>query len=445
MELLIIFLLAFVIILIIWVYFRLNQKNSDIDIEKIVQQILLANNQSQLEFLEKVLEKIDLNQNKTQNLITESDKNIQEKLTENLNQIKNHFEKQEINQRNYYEKQTLNLNKEFEKLKSENLENLNKIQNAIQDKLEKAITNLVNLNKDNFELLSKSNQDRLNQINLDVQKRLDENFARNLKSFQEVTKNLGQIQSTAQKMIDSTKSVDKLNAIFSRTSSKSFGNFGEKYLETILRENLAPNSWQKQAKMPNSEDKIDFLIYLEDKKIGIDSKFPVTKYQDYLAAETTESKKIKLKEYFQAVLAMAKDINQKYFREDFIQALFIYLPSDSMYSEVVNNQQVLETLQKLKVTPASPATVFPLVMIINQYQLKMQVSQNAESIIQGLQSVSKNINSFREEFRKLGDKIRQAQTNYDQADRSLIGVEKNILSLKSNETKNNQSDSEVLI
>jgi DNA anti-recombination protein RmuC len=143
---------------------------------------------------------------------------------------------------------------------------------------------------------------------------------------------------------------------------------------------------------------------------------------------------------------MAKDISNKYLEVDFVNVLFLYLPSDSMYNEVVNNTDVVNALQKLKVTPVSPATIFPLILIISQYQFKMQVTESADNIIQGLSHIRKNIDSFKDEFRKLGDKIRQAQDNYDKADKSLMGVEKNIYLLENTKRANEQiQEKNVLI
>ncbi len=318
---------------------------------------------------------------------------------------------------------------------------LEKTQNSIHDRLQNAILNLSELNKaeldklhqstsKSFELLSKANQDKLDQINLDVQKRLDANFAQHLKSFEEVTKNLGEMKATASRMIDSTSSIDKLNNIFSRTSSKAFGDFGEKYLESILSENLSPNSWQKQVTVPGSQDKIDFVIDMDGKKIGIDSKFPVTKFQDYLDAPV-EIKKQALKVFFKGVMDMAQDVSKKYSKSGFLDHVLVYFPSDSMYTEVANDEDTLVALQKLKIAPVSPVTIFPLIVMIRTYQFKETVNQNAEQIIQGLGKIKDHILVFQDEFRKLGEKIRQAQQNYDTADRSLTVVQTTVKKLES--------------
>lgn len=322
-------------------------------------------------------------------------------------------------------------------------EGLNKSQISIQERLERGILNLAELNKTELskiqesnkaglELMSRTNQERLDQINKDVQKKLDDNFTHHLKSFEDISKNLGEMKATAQNMIDSTASIDKLNTIFSRTSSKAFGDFGEKYLESLLAENISKSSWSKQAVIPGASEKIDFVIELDGKKIGIDCKFPFTKYNDFLDA-STDQKKLMQKFFLKSVEEVAKDMSQKYGKNGFVDHLLMYLPSDSMYSEVVNSPETFTTLQKLKVSPTSPVTIFPLIMLIQTYQKRQYINEHAQQIMSGLTKIKDNVKSFQEEFRKLGDKIRQAQQNYDVADKNLVSVQQNVQMLEKND------------
>ncbi|MEI6728442.1 MAG: DNA recombination protein RmuC [bacterium] len=413
MENLILILLLVIAGVVLYATFKPTKVAEQTDSKNLVNEILVG-----------LLEKLNLNQQQQNEVLNQNSAKTETKLLELQNKLSQSFENQT---------QTQKL--EFEKIKTENLSELNKIQTSLQEKLNLAVQSLLEVNNKNFEALGKNNQQRLDQINLDVQKRLDENFAQNLKSFQEVTKNLGQMEQKAQAMIESTKSIDKLNNIFSRTSSKAFGGFAENYLESLLSENLASGTWSKQVKVPESTEIIDFVIHVDDKKIGIDAKFPLTKYQDFIEADLSD-KESKRKEFLRAVMEMAKSISEKYYKNGFIDALLMYLPSESMYNEVLDtekNQQVGEFLQKHRISLTSPNTIFPQILLIKTYQFKLQVSQNAENIVKGLQQIKKNIGSFKEEYRKLGDKIQQAQQNYDQANRNLIGVEKNIMLLETSE------------
>jgi DNA recombination protein RmuC len=381
---------AITVITVIWTINRSKStfNSNDLTADKLQQIITLETTKAQSESLEKLLDRLHQNQQSQQTVLD------------------NHARKQQ--------------------------QDLQNIQLSIQDRLTKSVQSLLETNNKNFELLRKTNEDKLSQINNDVQKRLNENFQENLKSIQQVMQNLGHIQSSAQKMIESTKSIDKLNTIFSRTSSKAFGDFGERYLESLLKEHLAQGSWDRQARLGAGLEIIDFTIQIDGKLIGIDAKFPLTRYTDYLEA-SPENKNSTKRELLNAIKKMGDEISQKYLQTNLLDTLLLYLPSDSLYNEIVNDEVTVTYLQKRKVSLASPSTVYPLIMLIVSYQFKQKVNENAEMIISGLHQVRRNIEGFKEEFRKLGDKIRQAQQNYDSADRNLLGVEKNILMLEDGE------------
>ena len=70
---------------------------------------------------------------------------------------------------------------------------------------------------------------------------------------------------------------------------------------------------------------------------------------------------------------------------------------------MVNHDETLKFLQANKIQPASPSTIFALIMLLKSQQYKLHINQNAQLIIDGLKVVRKNVEAFREEFRKLGD------------------------------------------
>ncbi len=435
---------------IFWLFQTKQNNSSESNVEETANQILLGLKEQEIRSITKILEEIN-----------RSGSSQSQAITDNLQKLEQRFAdlqtKLIVNQNNSLQetKEKLDLQAkaqqlEFTKLKQENHDTLQVIQKSVSESLSKSIQDLVDLNRKNFDLLNSTNQKRLSEIQESIEKRMDENLQRNLKSFEDVTKNLGQMQSTAQKMVNSTQSIEKLNNIFERTSSKAFGNFGEQYLEKLLTEHLSERVWASQVTIPGSSDKVDFVITMGEHRIGIDSKFPVTRYQDYLNAEA-ETKETKRKEYIRSVLEMAESMQKKYLRNDFLDALLIYLPSDSMYNELVNDEKAMEKLHKLKVTPTSPVTILSMITMIQNYEFRLQVNENAEKIIEGLSTVRKNVDSFREEFKKLGDKIRQAQNNYDTADRNLLTVQSTVARLEHKELaetekiKVREEDSEVVI
>lgn len=399
---------------------------------QIIKQDLQTDlNKNKEEVVDRVLEKLMYNSSLHSSHLNDTKSKIDLKFQELQSNLQFANQSTSQNQKN-----------EFSEIKNLNSTHLMELQKNINQSLSLAIANLSSLNTQNFESLRKTNQEKLDQINIQVQSRLDQNFAQHQKSFQEVTNSVGQMQQTAKQMIDSTSSIDKLNNIFARSSSKSFGDFGEKYLESLLSQNLHPSVWQKQVKMTYSADKIDFVLHFGDQKIGIDSKFPATKYQDYQFAPA-DKKLACLKEFLVSVKLMATDIAIKYGKNHEFDSLLMYLPSDGMYVTVVENTSLVHELQKLRVMPVSPITIFPMVIGAKTYYSNKFVNENAKEIMQGLDNIKRNVAVFQDEFRKLGDKIKQAQQNYDKAGENLIGVEKTVMQLEQKQDQKPVLDSNL--
>jgi DNA anti-recombination protein RmuC len=106
-----------------------------------------------------------------------------------------------------------------------------------------------------------------------------------------------------------------------------------------------------------------------------------------------------------------------------------------MYVTVAENTSLVAELQRLRVMPVSPITIFPMVMGAKTYYSNKFVNENAKEIMQGLENIKKNVATFQDEFRKLGDKIKQAQQNYDKAGENLLGVERTVNQLEQKEAK----------
>jgi DNA recombination protein RmuC len=330
----------------------------------------------------------------------------------------------------------------FSEIEKKNLEEMMKIKDFLNIKMSDNLLQLVDTNKKSFLELSETNHNKLEEIRGHVTIKMDEQLKKNLESFHEVQKNLILMQESAGKMIDSSKSVDRLNQLFARGASKSFGDFGEKMLEQFLQDNLPDHTWTKQYVVPGTAYKIDYCLSLGGYRIGIDSKFPATKYGDYIDAEQTEREKVK-KELFREIKGMAKDLAEKYMSSNHFAYIIMYIPSDGLYTELQNDQEIVSSFATLKVTLASPNSIMPMILALSDYDLRIKVNQNAEKIISGLKKIAKNVDAFQNEFRKLGDKLRQAQTNYDEADKNLVGLKREVLTLENREEEVLMMDTET--
>jgi len=332
------------------------------------------------------------------------------------------------------------LSNHFTKSQEQGFATQTKVQQSLAELLEKiqkglndGIATLNKTTSEQLQTLSKTNTERLSHIQESVEKRLDENLKRNLESFTAVKEDLVKMQNHASKMIDSTKSIDRLNDIFGKGAAKSFGTFSEEMLAHFLEDTI-PGQYETQFQIPGSAEKIDFLIKLADQKIQVDSKFPLDSYEQLRGAEGDE-KDAARKNFVQAVKTMVEDIAKKYVASKFFDQVYIYFPSDSLYLEVANDESLAKLMRTRKVYPSSPSTIMPMIGLVAQYKQRVEVNENAESIINGMQKIDKHIDAFKDEFRKLGDKLRLAQDNYVSAERSLEGVHKQVTMLGSSQVK----------
>jgi len=391
------------LVALFWKIGNSSSTSSTSDTSDIAQQISLALLQSQTKQFTDLTSSLNEIGGKQQQEISLSQQKIEQRFGE----------LQQANQRQMFEL--------TQTLQTQTKDSLQGITESTRKELSSQLSTLNETTKHALEIISRTNSEKLTGIQSDIEKKLNENLQQNLKSFESVTKNLSEMQSTATKMIDSTQSIDKLNSIFERTSSKAFGEFGEKYLESLLDQHLYSGTWTKQVTLSGTSDRIDFVIEVGDRVIGIDCKFPVTRFQDYINA-SSENKKSARKAYLDAIKLMAQDISSKYYKSDQIDSLLLYLPSDGMFAEAVNDDQLMRQLARFRVSLSSPATLFPVIMMIREFQFKQHVNERAQDIIAGLKVIKRNVISFQDEFRKLGDKIRLAQQNYDTADKSLTHV-----------------------
>jgi DNA anti-recombination protein RmuC len=317
------------------------------------------------------------------------------------------------------------------------LTSLRTFQSEINDVLHGAIQNLQKSNllelekiasqsKNSFDQIYEANNKKLNDIQVEIERRLNENLANNLKSFKEVSNDLGAMRETAKTMIDSTSSIDKLNKIFERTASKSFGGFSEKYLEQILEYHLK-GLWKSQVQVKDGKEIIDYAIEFDDISIGIDSKFALTSYNDYQNAED-EYKQQKLKDYLSMIRTMATSISSKY--GGYFHHLLMFIPSDSMYNEVANDQITMDKLHRLRIVVVSPTTILSVIYAISMVKDKIAINNNAHTIQDYLLKVEKSIGKFREEYDKLGRKLKEAQDVYDKSSNHVSQVELQIGKVK---------------
>ena len=295
-----------------------------------------------------------------------------------------------------------------QQLQLANLTNINeqKLENTrknMEEKLEfirrTVEDRLLYMQKDNADKLEKMRVTVDEKLQATLEQRLGESFKVVNDRLESVYKGLGEMQSLAQ-------GVGDLKKIF--TNVKARGTWGEIELGNILQEYLTPDQYICSAKTkPNATEFVEFAIKLPGKTDGqnvllpVDSKFPVEDYKRLVdaqeAGDVTQINEAR-KSLENSIKLFAKDIHDKYIETPFTTDFGImFLPTESLYCEVVKNTVLVESLaQKFRVIVSGPNT---FVALLNSLQMGFRTL----AIEKRSSEVWKLLGGVKSEFEKFGD------------------------------------------
>ena len=295
-----------------------------------------------------------------------------------------------------------------QQLQLANLTNINeqKLENTRKN-MEEKLELIRRTVEDRLLYMQKDNADKLEKMRVTVdeklqgtlEQRLGESFKVVNDRLESVYKGLGEMQSLAQ-------GVGDLKKIF--TNVKARGTWGEIELGNILQEYLTPDQYICSAKTkPNATEFVEFAIKLPGKTDGqnvllpVDSKFPVEDYKRLVdAQEAGDIAQINeaRKSLENSIKLFAKDIHDKYIETPFTTDFGImFLPTESLYCEVVKNTVLVESLaQKFRVIVSGPNT---FVALLNSLQMGFRTL----AIEKRSSEVWKLLGGVKSEFEKFGD------------------------------------------
>lgn len=174
-------------------------------------------------------------------------------------------------------------------------------------------------------------------------------------------------------------------------SPKLRGNVGEQILKEMLGQFLPKSSFNLQYTF-KSGDKVDAAIKTSAGIIPVDSKFPMENFRKMSGAGTDAEKKLFEKDFIKDVKTHADAISRKYIltEEGTIDYALMYVPSESVYYEVVNNQDLFDYAQSKRVLPVSPTTFYAYLRAILMSFEGQKIESRAKEILASLRAIQKD-------------------------------------------------------
>src|SRR3989304_7313542 len=217
-----------------------------------------------------------------------------------------------------------------------------------------------------------------------VNERLD-NAAR---VISQVQKNLGEMSEIGRGMKDLQE--------FLR-SPKLRGNVGEQVLKELLTQFLPKTSFNLQYTF-KSGAKVDAAIKTSAGIIPVDSKFPLENFRRMSSAKDETEKRIFDREFIRDVKKHIDDISGKYIltEEGTIDYALMYIPSEAVYYEIVNNQSLFEYAGEKRVLPISPTTFYAYMKAILMSFEGQKIEAQAQEILSALRAIQKDYGKVEE-------------------------------------------------
>ena len=263
--------------------------------------------------------------------------------------------------------------------------------------------------------------------------RLTESFKTVEGQLLEVHRGLGEMREMAQ-------NVDGLRRIL--TNVKTRGTFGEVQLAMILSDLLTPEQYDTNvATRPGSRDRVEFAVKLPGAQAGthvllpIDAKFPTEDYERLIEAsdEADPEKEAAARKALQTrILTEAAKIRDKYIEVPYTtEFAVLYLPAESLWSEVLNSNGLVEGVQRgCHVTIVGPTV---LAAFLNSLQMgfkTLAIEQKSAEVWRLLGEVKAEFGRFSESvgsMEKRIDSVKSAisamRTRTNVMERKLKGVE----------------------
>jgi len=265
-------------------------------------------------------------------------------------------------------------------------------------------------------------------------KALLESLQKNTQSLNERLDNaarvISQVQRNLGEMSEVGKGIRSLQEFLQ--SPKLRGGLGEEVLKEMIGQTFPKNAFHLQHAF-KSGVKVDAVLKTEAGLLCIDSKFPMENFNLMLKGETEAQRNIGKRQFMSDVKKHIEDISRKYIlpEEGTMDFALMYIPSEAVYYEMVNIQELSNFARKLRVYPVSPNTLYAHLQVLllsfegkdletksrEVFRILRAVQKDYSKVDENLGVLQKHLNnaynmmsSVITSFTQLGQKISSTQT-----------------------------------
>ena len=270
---------------------------------------------------------------------------------------------------------------------------------------------LLSLQTDNGAKLDEMRRMVDEKLHATLEQRLGESFRQVSASLEAVLRGLGEMQALA-------AGVGDLKRVL--TNVKTRGTWGEVQLERLIEDTMTPEQFGRNVRtVPGSDAQVEFAIRLPGGTehdhpvwLPIDAKFPKEEYERLMDAQDAADRdgaRAAGAALARAVELQARQIVDKYVSPPATTDFAImFLPSESLYAEVLRQPGLMDRLQELRVNVAGPANFSAMLNSLQMGFRTLAIQQRSSEVWRVLGAV-------KTEFGKFGEALAAVRKSLDSA------------------------------
>jgi DNA recombination protein RmuC len=288
--------------------------------------------------------------------------------------------------------------------------------------------------------LSRTVDAKLGENAKEVNSALHRQFSESQRLIKDITSELVQVKEIGKQTVSFADQLQSLQDILK--NPKQRGILGEYYLETLLKNVLAPGQYQMQYAFKNGEI-VDAAVFVKDKIIPIDSKFSLENYNK-LVEEKNPAEKEKLEKAFVGDLKNRIQETAKYVRpaEKTMDFAFMFIPHEAIYYDLLINKigagssggaegdadnLIQRAASKYKVIIVSPTSFLAYLQTVLQGLKAMQIEETAKDIVKHVGQLGVHIKRYEEYHKKLGASLDTVVNHYNNSGKEFLKIDKDVL------------------
>ena len=196
-------------------------------------------------------------------------------------------------------------------------------------------------------------------------------------------------------------------------SPKLRGNIGEQVLTDMISQLFPKQQYSLQYVFANGQ-KVDVVIRTDAGLLPIDSKFQMEEFMRMHSVESSQEKEKAKREFLRSAKLHLDSIAKKYLltNEGTLDFALMYIPSESVFYELLQDLNFMEHARRQRVYPVSPTSIYMYLQMILISNEGKKIAEKSKEILNMLRSIEREHSKVNSGFSVLGKHITNANNTY---------------------------------